>query len=261
MTSEPRDIGIKSFEDVDRGGYKVLTLPFGYQPYGLIANAPEGSAKRRIHNNKMHEVVSVGSVLQSNLEMIRRVKQDPKVLAFGGVVVGMSMERNLIALGVADAAKLFKSMALQKNSEFSTLINHQIMMMIESGKLERIKYQWEGKHEENYEVEEAIVLGYEHVLFPYSLLALGMTMSVPIILAEWMAKRLAKTRLMKVIPPAAIGKGPIDFAQLKYEYDMLAESLKSEREANAKLEAKTKAMSMEMDLLKEQLRLNLPNVS
>ena len=90
---------------------------------------------------------------------------------------------------------------------------------------------------------KAIVLGYEHVLFPYSLLALGMTMSVPIILAEWMAKRLAKTRLMKVIPN-----------------EMLAESLKSEREANARLEARNRAMSKEMDLLKEQLRLNLPQV-
>ena len=172
------------------------------------------------------------------------------------------MERNLIALGVADAVTTFKSMALQKNSEFSTLFNHQILMMIESGKLERIKYQWEGKHDENYEVEEAIVLGYEHVLFPYSWLALGMTMSVPIILAEWMAKRLAKTRLMKaIIPPAPISKGPLHFGQLQYEYEMLTESLKSEREANAKLEARNKAMSKEMDLLKEQLRLNLPQVS
>ena len=41
---------------------------------------------------------------------------------------------------------------------------------------------------------------------------------------------------------------------------MLTESLKSEREANAKLEARNKAMSKEMDMLKEQLRLNLPQV-
>ena len=115
-------------------------------------------------------------------------------------------------------------------------------------------------HDESYEVEEAIVLGYEHVLFPYSWLALGMTMSVPIILAEWVAKRLAKTRLIRAIPPAAITKGPIHFGQLKYEHEMLTESLKSEREANARLEARNRAMSKEMDLLKEQLRLNLPQV-
>ena len=264
MTSEPPDIGIKSFKDVESQGYRVVTLPFGFQPHDLIANAPDGSAKKRIHENNMHEVVSGGNVGANNKEIIRRVKDDPKLLTFGGVTAGGSMEKNLVALEIIDGETMLKSMALQKDSEFGTLFNHHILMMIESGKIERIKYQWEGKHNQNYEMEEAVVLRYEHVLFPYSWLALGITMSIPIILAEMMSKRLAKTRLVKAAIPHTVAgnaKQIMNFGQLMNDHQMLTESLMSERETTAKLAARIKALSRERDSLKKQVGLNLAQVS
>ena len=131
--------------------------------------------------------------------------------------------------------------------------------MIENGKIERIRNKWYGKHNLNYEMEEAVQLGYEHVLFPYSWLALGIMMGVAIIVAELMSKRLAKNRLMNAItPPAASvpgnSKDEINIEQLLNEHEMLTASVK-------KLEARNKALDKERNSLKEQLRLSLPQVS
>ena len=132
--------------------------------------------------------------------------------------------------------------------------------MIENGKIERIKNKWYGKHNLNYEMEEAVQLGYEHVLFPYSWLALGIMMGVAVIGAELMSKRLAKTRPMKAItPPSAASvpgnsKDEINIEQLLNEHEMLTASVK-------KLEARNKALDKERNSLKEQLRLSLPQVS
>lgn len=256
MISGPPDIGIKSFEDVERQGYKVLTLPFGSKPYDLIANAPEGSAKQMIHKRNLHEVVDGGSITESNKKIIQRVKEDPKMLTFGGVLTGGTMDKNLFVLNVDDAVTYFNALALQKDSEFTTLFSHCILIMFENGVIKRIRNQWYGKHNQNYEMKEAVQLGYEHVLFLYSWLASGFAISVFIMLAELTCKRLAKTRQMKVTIPEIVStndKEINNIGQLLNEHELLIEKVK-------RLEARNKTLGQERDSLTEQLELYLPKV-
>ena len=197
MTSEPQGLNIKSFSDAEKQGYKVITSPHGYVNYDILAKAPENSIFKRIHENKVHEVVPVGINRHGNA--IKRIKEDSKALYF--TYQRRSFEKmGIVALDITEAVPIFKAIALQKDSEFITLLNHHIFQMIEIGKINRLKQKWAGKHDNKYGMEEAIELGYEHVLFPYAWLALGVVLTLPMVFGEicfkrWaISKRLAKVR-------------------------------------------------------------------
>ena len=197
MTSEPQKHNIKSLEDAESQGYKVITPPLGYRAFNIFANAPKGSIFNRIYKSKIHEVVPEGtwSGIKLHGEQIKRIKEDSKALYFG--VLQRSIEKvGIEALDIAEAVLIFMGIAVQKDSEFFALLNHHIFMMIESGKINRLKMKWAGKYDNKYDMEEAVELGYEHVLFPYAWLALGVVLALPMVLGEiclWaITKRFAK---------------------------------------------------------------------
>ena len=65
-------------------------------------------------------------------------------------------------------------------------------MMMENGKINRLKQKWWREHDSKYGMEEAIELGYEHVLFPFASLAVGIILALPMVLGEICLKIVAK---------------------------------------------------------------------
>ena len=232
MTSEPQEINVRSYEDVINQGYKVATKPFGSKFYDILASAPDGSAMKRIFLSDMHIVTD------NCLDLFRSMKGNFKTLCLVGSKA-MAKEDNIQVLDIAEAVPMYKGIALQKDSEFTMLLNHHLLKMFENGEILKIKHKWTAKYDQEYGMEEPVQLGYEHVLFPCSFLALGIAVAVTMILGEWVTKQTL-TR----------NRGPQNLSvmvrvdQLIDEKDRTIEHLKTE---NAKLEAKVKALMREMN--------------
>ena len=164
--------------------------------FNILKNAPKGHIFNRIYNSKTHEVVPEGtwSGIESHGKQIKRIKEDSNALYFG--VLHRRMKKvGIVALDINEAIRLYLGYAVQKDSEFFTLLNHHIFLMIENGKTRRLIKKWEvSQYDQKYGMEEAIVLGYEHVLFPYAWLALGITVALPMVLGEICLKRWAITQ-------------------------------------------------------------------
>ena len=74
------------------------------------------------------------------------------------------------------------------------------ILMIENGKTRRLIKKWEvSQYDQKYGMEEAIVLGYEDVFFPYAWLALGMTVALPMVVGEICLKRCAITMRLALV--------------------------------------------------------------
>ena len=54
MTSQPPAVRIKSFQDVEDQGYKVVSRGAGRLAHTNLKNAPEGSAMQRLYGSDRH---------------------------------------------------------------------------------------------------------------------------------------------------------------------------------------------------------------
>ena len=184
MTSESKSLNIKSLSDVEEQGYKVLTMQPGSMSHNLFANAPSDSIFSRLRENNVVEAVG-------RMEAPKRIKEDPKTLYFGPPNLKSKIQ-GIVDLDIDEAVTFYKAIAVQKDSEFFTVLNHRIQMMIENGKINRLKQKWRGEHDSKYGMEEAIELGYEHVLFPFASLAVGIILALPMLLGEICYKIMRK---------------------------------------------------------------------
>ena len=123
------------------------------------------------------------------------MKGNVKTLCVGDSI--MAKYNDLQVLDIAEAVPLYKGIALQKDSEFTMLLNHHLLKMFENGEILKIKHKWTAKYDQEYGMEEPVELGYEHVLFPYASLALGVVITLPMVIGEICFKRWA-TSMAKV---------------------------------------------------------------
>ena len=184
MTSESQPINIRSFEDVVTQGFTVMTRQFGTKPYDILANAPNGSAMKQIYGSDMHFIIYE----ENEDNAMQRLKGDFKTLYFGQFDKEAQRD-NLIPLDIAEAVRLYKAIALEKDSEFTRVFKYHLLNLFENGKIERINHKWMSENDQDYGMEEPIKLGYEHVLFPCSFLALGITLAITMTLVERVAKK------------------------------------------------------------------------
>ena len=98
--------------------------------------------------------------------------------------------KQLKQLDILEAINIPKTLAFDKNSELMPLFNHHICQMRESGVLHKMLTSASGDPDGVYEMDEAIVIGYENVLFPFGWLALGSVIVVPLIFVEVILGRL-----------------------------------------------------------------------
>ena len=183
MTSEPRPLNIKSFEDVESQGYNVIVKEGdGSMPNHLLRTAPQGSAMRRIYDEKKY------IAMDSRDEMVDAVRKDPKTLAWHMENMADDFD-NIITHDIRETRTMDKTLALRKGSEITTLFNHVILKMKEGGLINRMKIKWKGARDTVYEMAEPIVLKFDNLFFPFAWLALGLLLAVPISLAEFVVGR------------------------------------------------------------------------
>ena len=224
MTSETQQINIRSYQDVIDQGFKVVTPPFGTKFYDILANAPDGSAMKQIYKSKLH------TVMDSGCKDLAGMNTNFDTLCIGAPVYGTPL--NLQFLDIVEATPVYKAIALQKDSEFTTTLNYQMLMMFESGKLQKINHKWAAKYDMKYGMEEPVQLGYENVLFPYNFLALGIALALPMILCEFIFK--GKRPLIDVNGQTRSSSDVINVNML------LEQEIERLRIENAKLESRIK---------------------
>ena len=82
---------------------------------------------------------------------------------------------------------------LQMGSEFREVFNYHLLKLTEHGILKRIYNRWpDTSRNEEFGIAEAATLGFENLLFPFSLLAMGMTAAVVLAAFEAIAKKMAR---------------------------------------------------------------------
>ena len=185
MTSKPKDIRLESFQDVEDQGYKVVSRGNGRLAYNNLKNSPNGSAMQRLYRSDRHIVVNtIPEVKEKSME-------DPKMLVYGPHPYS-KLEDYLVALDVLETLPYYKTIVMQKDSEFTELFNRQFLMMQESGVIQRIMRKWRDRRDMDYGIAEPISLGYSNLLFPINLLAGGMVMATLIGVVEHSFKKSTK---------------------------------------------------------------------
>ena len=140
---------IKSFQDVEDQGYKVISRGSGRLAYNNLKNAPKGSAMQRLYRSGRHIVVdTIPEVREKSME-------DPKMLVYGPHPYSM-LEDHLVALNVLETLPYYKTVVMQKDSEFTELFNRQFLKMQESGVMQRIMRKWRDRRHIYYGFSEAI---------------------------------------------------------------------------------------------------------
>ena len=186
MTASPKELDIKSFEDVERLGYQVIGPRAGALPSALMRDAPKTSPMWRIYNNKYSST--------------RELTDISKKGAYGemtNTLIWSSYKdnvKNLVQLDIIEAVITPKTFAFNKDSELTALFNHQILTLIESGVIYKAMSGMSRGPDDVYGISDAVVIGFENLLFPFAWVALGSILAMPIILGEMILHRCKSFR-------------------------------------------------------------------
>ena len=182
MTSEPLPLNVKSFEDAESQGYKVIVRGGDGRMHQLLKTAHPGSAMRRIYDDKKYiEIDSRG-------KMVDVASKDPKTLAWHAAKMADDYD-NIIALDIREARTMEKTLAFRKGSELTTLFNHVILKMKEGGLINRMKNKWKTARDTVFGMAEPIELKFDNLFFPFACLALGILVTIPITMTEIVVSR------------------------------------------------------------------------
>ena len=184
MTVSPKELSINSFEDVERLGYRVMGAGVGRISNNALRSAPKDSSIGRIYENKYTSFTTQEELYDMVRNLINGEVKEALIWSFAS-----KETKGLITLDILEAINIPKTLAFDKNSELTSLFNHQICKMKESGVIHQIMTSKSGDPEQVYGVDEPVAIGYENVLFPFGWLALGSIIVVPVILGEMILGR------------------------------------------------------------------------
>lgn len=97
--------------------------------------------------------------------------------------------KNIVPLYIIETRNIPQTLSFQEDSELLALFNHNILKMRESGIINRIKTSRNGNPDRFYGMSDAVVIGYENILFPFACLALGSLLALSISLVETIVRR------------------------------------------------------------------------
>ena len=93
----------------------------------------------------------------------------------------------LVDLKMDDLTPSVGGIGLQDDSEWQEILNHHILKMLEGGILQRIDRSWlDTEKNEDFDIFTVTTLGFENVLFPFSILAMGITAAMSANLIEYL---------------------------------------------------------------------------
>ena len=96
----------------------------------------------------------------------------------------------LVDLKMDDLTPSVGGIGLQDDSQWQEILNHHIMKMLEGGILQRIDRSWlDTERNEDFDIFTVTTLGFENVLFPFSILAMGITAAMLATMIEYLLGR------------------------------------------------------------------------
>ena len=178
MTSGYNEMPVRNFEDVIHYGYKVIIDSYYFKD--MLATSTPGTAKFQVYKKYIEH---------GALEDITKILSEPKTLYFGPKEWTSD---DYIALKIDDQYKAYGGLILQKDSEFLPAFNHYLMKEFEHGILRRILREEE---QMMIGILEPEPLGYDNVIFLFTLLGAGISASMVIGLVELMIKIYVKSTI------------------------------------------------------------------
>ena len=166
MTSTAPSLGISSFEDAKRDGYKVLVI--------------DGTThSERVKDKGMNLVMLKPTPGVSYPELLAQTmyKESSKVLNFGSSLSFVG-KKEFYPLIIRESLTQLVAFALQQDSEYRELFNHQLKKLDEKGILYKMAKTYIPKRNNHGTIMEAIPLGWYNVWFPSLIVFLGISASM-----------------------------------------------------------------------------------
>ena len=195
MTSGPREIPVRNFDDVLEQGYKVVV---GSEYYAnLFAQGRLGSSVRKIYDT---HVLSQEEF--SDAYAFKKITKEPKTFAFMGLENTYSSPEAKKTLLTHDFLRLKLDVklsancggqALHKDSEFLSLFNHFTLKEHEHGIIKVLfrRHHIEMFTSHHFGMSEPQPLGFHNVLFPFIFLGLAAFIAWATALAEFVHRKLS----------------------------------------------------------------------
>ena len=189
MTVKPSPVNIRSFQDVIDQDYKVAAYEKSFA-MGYFKRAPEDSAMKWVYKEMLNDERAITKKFHTPLVM---ANNEPKTLAYHSCDQSDDpLWKNLVCLNIQEYTMFFKTIALQKNSEFLELVDHHLIKMLENGWIDRLQKKWMYKANGDYEGIKASVITVENLMFPFTSLAFGIFMALNILFVEWICRKCLK---------------------------------------------------------------------
>ena len=98
----------------------------------------------------------------------------------------------IIALRMSDSTPTVGGLGIQKNSDLLDILNYHMLRLYENGIIERIVKKWpEMSRNEEFEMAEPGGLAFNNVLFPFTILAIGIITAMVFSLLEFIIKKVS----------------------------------------------------------------------
>ncbi len=140
LTISVPPFSLKSVADILITGHKIVLVQ-GSNQLEDFKNSPPGSARKRVYDVLIKD--STDALVESTQEMDQVVASDPKFVGAASLIKGYVAPNGLYGLmGLDEAIPDPLAFALQKDSEYLGLVNHNMVRMYQSGVIDFIKNKW-----------------------------------------------------------------------------------------------------------------------
>ena len=177
---------IRSFPDVlENQDIEVIVVTGSSWTSSLKRSAP-GSAKYEVYKKRIE---NNGKAWFQTLDDAKAaVLYNPNTYLYSHTTAAKSTP-GLVALRMTDSTPVSGGIGLQKNSELLDMLNYKMLKLVESGIIKRIDKRWpDVARNEEFGVAEPEALGFNNILFPFTILATGMVTSLAFSWMEYIAK-------------------------------------------------------------------------
>ena len=174
---------------LDADIYNVL-LQKGTRAYRLFESSPRNSSYNKLFNEAIKD--NPDNDFYTNEEEKAKVMADENTIAFTSIFTYIG-NKDVVTLDVDETFHTYASLGLQKDSEFREIFNYHLLKMKQSGTFWKFEEEWfskKGNQLISSNGPEKICLGYNNLLFPFSILAIGAGLSIILAgLEYWRLKR------------------------------------------------------------------------
>ena len=190
MATKPTPKTVTSFKEALELEHRFVMWG-GSKAENHLKNAPEGSGRHTAYTKVVTK--DQKALVSSDKEGLEQVLADHKTIFFTNVMPFLSDDRLIVVREMTDRLSSYNSFALPKGSEFKKLFDYHLLKGMQSGLIGNIidTYLRDGKPEPGrpWQVEDAIALGFDNLLFPGLIVMAGAMMGLGLAFLEFVTKK------------------------------------------------------------------------